>query len=317
MGINFQNTSDSEGFNIFEKLSTAEISCGGNNNVLNLYILKIHDKLFSYDKLYDYIFDNICQYVFNRQRNIEAQNNVKKAKHLVIEAIDHLREINSDKDLGAGGELGEILLYLFLEQDLQAPKLFSKVELKTSNNDYVKGADGIHFKFRIDIDGNKILQLVVGEAKVKNELKDGIEEAFTSINTYLTSNSQDVRLLDTHLMNQLVEDDEAEILKRYLLGQDVEDKETVFGIFIGYSINYEGFTDNNDNYKQNVKQANLKQVLEYKQKIIDEIEKYNISNYQFNFYFLPFHDAQRDRKTIIKQLTEKESKFTWGDIRNG
>lgn len=109
-------------------------------------------------------------------------------------------------------------MYLFLEQDLQAPKLFSKVELKTSNNDYVKGADGIHFKFRIDIDGNKILQLV-GEAKVKNELKDGIEEVLTSINTYLTSNSQDVRLLDTHLMNQLVEDDEAETLKRYLLGQ--------------------------------------------------------------------------------------------------
>ena len=102
-----------------------------------------------------------------------------------------------------------------------------------------------------------------------------------------------------------------------MLGQDVEDKETVFGIFIGYSINYDGLTDNNDNYKQNVKQANLKQVLEYKQKIIDEIEKYNIRNYQFNFYFLPFHDAKRDRKTIIKQLTEKESKFTWGDIRNG
>lgn len=208
-------------------------------------------------------------------------------------------------------------MYLFLEQDLQAPKLFSKVELKTSTNDYVKGADGIHFKFRIDIEGNKILQLVVGEAKVKNELKDGIEEAFISINTYLTSNSQDVRLLDTHLMNQLVEDDEAEILKKYLLGQDVENKETVFGIFIGYSINYDGLTDNNDNYKQNVKRANLKQVLEYKQKIIDEIEKYNIRNYQFNFYFLPFHDAQRDRKTIIKHLTEKESKFTWRDIRNG
>ncbi len=97
---------------------------------------------------------------------------------------------------------------------MQAPKLFSKVELKSSTNDYVKGADGIHFKFRNDSVGNKILQLVVGEAKIKNDLKNGIEEAFTSINTYLTSNSQDIRLLDTHLMNQLVEDDEAEILKK-------------------------------------------------------------------------------------------------------
>ena len=108
---------------------------------------------------------------FNRRKNLEAQNNVKKARRLVLEALDHLREVNSDKDLGAGGELGEILLYLFLEQDLQAPKLFSKVELKSSTNDYVKGADGIHFKFRNDSVGNKILQLVVGEAKIKNDLK--------------------------------------------------------------------------------------------------------------------------------------------------
>ena len=203
-------------------------------------------------------------------------------------------------------------MYLFLEQDLQAPKLFSKVELKSSTNDYVKGADGIHFKFRNDSVGNKILQLVVGEAKIKNDLKNGIEEAFTSINTYLTSNSQDIRLLDTHLMNQLVEDDEAEILKKYLLGQDVEDKETVFGIFIGYSINYDGLTDNNDNYKQNVKQANLKQVLEYKQKIIDEIEKYNIRNYQFNFYFLPFHDAQKRSKNYYKTANRKGIKIHLG-----
>ncbi len=115
MGINLQNTSDSEGFNIFDKLSSEEVTCGGSNNILNLYILKIHDKLFSYDKLYDYILDNICQYVFDRRKNLEAQHDFKKAKRLVLEAIDHLREINSGKDSGAGGELGEILLYLFLE----------------------------------------------------------------------------------------------------------------------------------------------------------------------------------------------------------
>ena len=313
MGVNFENTSVAEGFNIFEKLTSEKISHGGHNNAINLYILKIHDKLFSYNKLYKYILDNICQYVFNRRKNL----NEKESKTLILEALDHLREINSEKDSGAGGELGEILLYLFLEQDLQAPKLFSEVELKTSPNDYVKGADGIHFKFRINKNGVKILQLVVGEAKIKNKIKDGIEEAFTSINTYLSNNTQDIRLLDTHLMNQLIEDDEAEILKKYLLGDDLEEKETVFGIFIGYSTDYDGINDNNDEYKQKAKEANLNQVLKYKQKIINEIKKYNISNYEFNFYFLPFHNAQNDRKVIIDQLTKKESTFSWENIRNG
>ena len=57
------------------------------------------------------------------------------------------------------------------------------------------------------------------------------------------------------------------------------------GIFIGYNIDYDGSNDSNDLYKENVKQANLKQVLGYKEKIINEIKKYNIRNYQFNFYF--------------------------------
>ncbi len=118
-------------------------------------------------------------------------------------------------------------------------------------------------------------------------------------------------------MNQLVEDEEAEILKKYILGNNIEEKETVFGIFIGYSINYDGQTDSNDDYKQNVKQANLNQVLSYREKIVKEIKKYNVSNYQFNFYFLPFHDAQRDRKIIIDQLTNKDSVFSWKGIRNG
>lgn len=313
MGINFENTSSLDGFNIFEKVTSDKLTCGGHDNTLNLYILKIHDKLFAYDKLYDYLLENICQYVFNRRKNIEQ----KDSNTFILKALDHLRKVYSENDNGAGGELGEILLYLFLEHVLCAPKLFSKVELKTSQNDYVKGADAIHFRFRTDDEGKKILQLVVGEAKIMNEIKKGINEAFVSINTYISFNTQDNNLLDTHLMNQLIEDDEAEILRKYLLGDCSEEKETIFGIFIGYSSSYEGIDDNNDNYKKNIKEANKKQVLEYKQKIINEIKKYKISNYEFNFYFLPFHNAYNDRKAIIEQLTQKESTFSWRNIRNG
>ena len=100
----FKKTADKLGLT---KKDIEDIMC---NNAINLYILKIHDKLFSYNKLYKYILDNICQYVFNRRKNL----NEKESKTLILEALDHLREINSEKDLGAGGELGEILLYLFL-----------------------------------------------------------------------------------------------------------------------------------------------------------------------------------------------------------
>lgn len=317
MGINFENTSNDENFNIFEKISTEKIISGGQSNFLNIYILKIHDKLFAYDKLYNYILNNICEYVFSRRRNIEVQQDPKKNRTFILEAIEHLRKIKSQEDCGAGGELGEILLYLFLEQGLKAPKLFSKVELKTSTNDYIKGADAIHFKFRTSKDGKKILQLVIGEAKIKNDLEQAINEAFISINTYLKDGKQDIMLIDNHLTDQLVEDEEAELLKKYLLGENVEEKETIFGVFIGYTINYKGLNDSNDEYKENIKKSNLKQVLKYKNKIINKIKKYKISNHNFNFYFLPFHNAQKDRKNIMEQLTNKESRFSYGGGRNG
>lgn len=311
-----QNTSYSKGFGIFNKVDEVEFDVV-NKNSLRLFMLNTENKLFNYDELYKYILPNITKYVFDRRKNKEASEDPQKATTLILEALNHLRTITSEKDKGAGGELGEILLYLFLEQDLQAPKLFSKVELKTSAQDYVKGSDGIHFKFRTLPTGNKVLQLVIGEAKIQNELKAGLEAAFESINTYLTSDVQDRNLLDTHLMNQMVDEEEAAILKDYILAFPRKKKETIFGIFIGYSIEYTGEHDTNDQYDKKVIEENIKQVLGYKSFIINYITKYNISNYEFNFYFLPFHNAQRDRKVIIESLTSGSPHLKWEDIRNG
>ena len=212
----FENTSFSEGFGIFNKVSEVEFDVISKNK-LRLFMLNTENKLFNYDELYQYILSNITRYVFDRRKSTEIENDPVKRNFATLDAISHLRDITSDKDKGAGGELGEILLYLFLEQDMGAPKLFSKVELKTGSRDYVKGSDGIHFKFRETADGKKVLQLVIGEAKIQNDLDDGIKAAFVSIDTYLSKNIQDRNLLDTHLMKQLVDEEEAKILKEYIL----------------------------------------------------------------------------------------------------
>lgn len=312
----FKLTSYSDGFGIFNKVSEEEFDVI-NKNYIRMFMLNTENKLFNYDELYDYILPNVAKYVFSRKKFSEIENNPSKQMTIILEALSHLRPVNSEADKGAGGELGEILLYLFLEQDLQAPKLFSKVELKTSAKDYVKGSDGIHFKFRINGEGKKILQLVIGEAKIKNDLKDGIMEAFESINRYLSENIQDRNLLDTHLMEQLVDKDEADLIKEYITSIPRKKKETVFGIFIGYSIEYQGTAATNDEYDRRVIEENIKQILAVKNHIIDAINNYHVSNYEFNFYFLPFHNAARDRKVIMKSLTSGKGKLEWGEIKNG
>lgn len=309
-------TSYSEGFGIFNKVSEEEFDVV-NKNYLRMFMLNTENKLFNYDEMYDYILPNITKYVFSRKRFAEIENNPSKQGTIILDALNHLRPIENEADKGAGGELGEILLYLFLEQDLHAPKLFSKVELKTSAKDYVKGSDGIHFKFRTNSEGIKILQLVIGEAKIKNELKQGIDEAFESIEKYLSENTQDRNLLDTHLMDQLVDKEEAELIKEYIMAIPRKKKEIVFGIFIGYSINYSGVSETNDEFDRKVKEENIKQVLSLKSHIIKTINSYHVSNYEFNFYFLPFHNASRDRKVIMDSLTSGNAKLKWGEIKNG
>lgn len=302
-------TSYSDGFGIFNKIAEHEFDVN-NKNYLRMFILNTENKLFTYDELYEYILPNIARYVFDRKKLAEAERNPIKQSLILVEAINHLRKITSDKDRGAGGELGEVLLYLFLEQDLKAPKLFSKVELKTSNMDYVKGSDGIHYRFRTTDTGTKVLQLIIGEAKIQNSLRDAIKDAFISIDTYISDNIQDRLLLDTHLLNQFANEEEAAELKDYILTIPRKKKETVFGIFIGYSIDYRGETDTNDEFDRKVIEENIAQVLAQEKTIIDFINKYGVSNYEFNFYFLPFHNAMEDRKSIMRQVTEGQRYFT-------
>ena len=110
---------------------------------------------------------------------------------------------------------------------------------------------------------------------------------------------------------------EERLIKEYITAIPRKKKETVFGIFIGYSIDYKGESDSNDEYDRKIIEENIQQVLRTRQLIIEQIIKYSVNNYEFNFYFLPFHNAMRDRRTIMQQLTRGKPYFTREDIRNG
>ena len=61
----------------------------------------------------------------------------------------------------------KLLLFCFLESQLKAPKILSKLELKTTSGLYVNGADGVHF-LKLE-DGN--YQLIFGESKMYVDIK--------------------------------------------------------------------------------------------------------------------------------------------------
>jgi hypothetical protein len=61
----------------------------------------------------------------------------------------------------AKGELGEMILFTLLDVYLGAPKILSKVSMKTSRRMPVYGADAVHAQYV-----NGALRLYLGESKV-------------------------------------------------------------------------------------------------------------------------------------------------------
>lgn len=177
-----------------------------NKNSLNLFVLKLKNNAFAYDELIEELGNSLCHFALSRKsvrRLVEEQ----KYKSLVDTAKERLRNHNVNE-----GELGEILLFCILESFLNAPKILTKLELKTSNNDYVKGADGVHL-LKID---DKNYQLIFGESKLESNIRSGIYSAFSSINTFLTQKGKskyEIELLNSQLAKETFDENGYEVLR--------------------------------------------------------------------------------------------------------
>lgn len=276
-----------------------------NENKLNIYHLRAENRQFKYEELTEFCIANLSQYICNRKVVKEAKTPAE-IQVLYNRSRKLLREIKSNDDNGAGGELGEILLYLFLEKCLGAPKLLSKMEIKTTKNQYVYGADGVHLYFTNDEDGQPIYQFVIGEAKIKNDILDATRVAFDSIKNSLDEIDIETALVSGEILKETCTEDEAKTIMQMILpSEDLADeystREKAIGLFIGYTGNYEEDVTNslwnksiNDKIKKDIQRA----VNTMKKKI----DALGLKGYSFYCYYLPFNNAENDRKNILNDI---------------
>lgn len=275
-----------------------------NDNSVEIFCLSKMNCRFTYEELKKMLKVNIARYVFDRNKVKESEEQ-EELELLVCEAIKVLREIKSEKDKGAGGELGELLLYLFLEGRLGAPKILSKMELKTTRNQYIYGADGIFMHKLSGMYGATVYQLILGEAKIQNKWKKAIDSAFKSIINTLEECDIEKNLIATNILNETMSKEEAEKLKRLIIPSAKEDeeegvfKENAFGIFLGYSIEYDDDISNIE-WCKGVESKIKDDVREIKEYVMKKIIENDLKRYSFYIYMLPFNNAQEDRKNILK-----------------
>ena len=88
-----------------------------------------------------------------------------------LDAIDIMKRNGAPGQKGTGNDLGEIMLYVFLEQVLGAPKIMSKVELQTGAKQYESKCDGIHLLSLEQTFGIPYYHMVFGTSSIMGDMK--------------------------------------------------------------------------------------------------------------------------------------------------
>lgn len=273
-----------------------------NNSTLNLFTLKVRNNAFTYDELISELGNKLCYFALSRKQ-VDELKREDKFNDLVKKAKAKLKH-HADNE----GELGEILLYCLLESHLNAPKILTKLELKTNSNDYVKGADGVHLLKLTDTD----YQIVLGESKLNSDISKGVYEAFGSIKKFLESTSKlefEIDLINSELVKEAYDQTTYDMLKKIIIPSAKEDETYLdysFGMFLGFDIpiTEEESKLTNMDFRKNIREKIKKEVLKAKNSLNKQLQKSDYKGYQFYIYVIPFSDLQNKRKHIIEKIME-------------
>lgn len=225
------------------------------------------------------------------------------------------------------GEGGEVLLYALLEGHLGAPKILSKMELKTSPNHYVNGADGVHLLR----DDNDVYQLIFGESKMygdsktpRSSVKRAVKAAFKSMAAVSKGAFEfDTWLVESELLKETLDEDQIRVLASILLpsarGKDPIKKTNAFGVFIGFEVDSASipFEDLEVHEIEERLQNEARQLIdEATDTMSAEIRDRALGGYHFHIYAVPFlrkvvsgqtHGIEKVREDLTRALRNDRS----------
>lgn len=286
---------------VLQHSKTYKVNNGSNN--LELFMCQINANKFNYSQMIESLLEAVAYFSISRKKLSEYQSSPMK---LSQRAREKFKNYKRNK-----GELGEFLLFCFLEGHLGAPKVLSKLELKTATNMYVNGSDGVHF-LRLP---NGDFQLIFGESKVYADLTDGLRDAFHSVHDFINETSvsgeksginYEKHLISSNLFNETWTPEEEAFIEDLIYPKtdksfNVDD---AFGIFIGFEINITEEQKKLPNHEFRV--AINEQINDIVTKKMQNIETYISDNelfgYTFHVYIMPFTDIDETREMILENL---------------
>lgn len=276
--------------NVFTPVAKAAMGLKSHEE-LKIFMLKIENNEFTYRGMKKLLNSNIGRYVFSRI-TMEQYRKTDDLESVGGEAAQYIREH------ATGNELADMLVYVFLEEVLNAPKLMSAIELGNADNK----CSGIHF---YNVPGViETFQLVYGASNIEGTLKSAIDDAFSTIEKLKQKRLTGDELVNSASFNRSIDMETARQIKAVVIPQKAgkNPPDTAFGVFLGYSIDLDPEDYVPEEYPDIVKAKMEKDIQEHAVYIYKKIKSLRMGMHSFYIYVLPFNNAELDREDIITQL---------------
>lgn len=266
---------------------------------LRLFQLSVVDNAFSFDALKKFLLKNIGQYIYSRER-IQKYIDDEEIMLIGLKAVELLKDRSKGDYSWLGDELGDLMLYIFLEGVLNAPKVFSKFDTPTDEL-LTTGTSCIHL---LQPDSSiTSLQMVFGKSCIFCDPKDAIDNAFVTLEAIKNDTLREMRLVESTAFNKEFKPEVAKQLKDIIIpskGQTIA-HDTAFGVFLGYSLGIEKNRPSAE-FRSLVSEKMRKDIQAHVSYIIGKIKAAGMEHHSFYFYFLPFNEADEEKQEIMKSL---------------
>ena len=274
------------------------------NEQLRLFRMKeVISNRFSKTSLQEFLEWNVGQYVFSRSQieQFELEGNVFSVG---MEALDLMRKSGHADERGTGNEVGEILLYAFLESVLGAPKIYSKVELNVSVRSDESVSDGMHLLSLGGDEHTLSYEMVFGASSVIGDLRIAIDKAFERVQQIEKHASTEIHIVDSTVFELPEKDPVAQQLNEIITPRPDKTvcRDTAYGLFLGYTLGLDPNKYSSQEYRDLVDKKITAGVSNALPQIKEKIAELGLTNRSFYVYILPFDDAEDDKKSIMKNV---------------
>lgn len=286
--------------NVFTKISAEKLKIK-NPSDIQIFRLAIENNEFSYCELQKFLLNNVGAYVYSRLQ-VQKIKDEDEYGTIALQALSLMNENGSPDEKGTGNELGELLLYIFLEHVLQAPKLMSKVELAGISVRKTSKSDCIHLL--TSGGGTPFNQLVFGATTIQDGLQKAIDDAFDHVIEIKSAKNNEYNLVESTAFFQVFDADTVVAARDIIIPKknNIDKPPMAFGMFLGYAIEISVGEYTHPEYIDAIVKKMEDDITKSADYIYNKIIALGLTGYSFYIYILPFDDAITDKKVIMEKL---------------